>query len=503
MKKILFITLLLISFKAFSGDGLTNYTLKFQVKGLKDTVCYLGFCLGENKFVRDTARINSKGEAVFTGKDTLKGGVYLFVLPNMTYFEFLISETEQNFTIITDTSKNLYANMTVTGSPENELWKQYLNTTNKYQQQIEELKKVRTPLDTGSVEYKKLTKDIEKIGEEINVYRLGLIEKNQGTFFAKLINAIREVEVPEAPKEMDEKAARDFRFNYYKDHYFDYLDLSDHRLLRTPILEGKLKYYMENVLKLAPDSLIVEAEKLIARAGSDEEMKRYVIQQLTYFYVNSKVMCVDKVFVYLYDKYFAGSDAGKYLGEESNKKLADQANRVRNVLCGSVFTDIILQDTTEKVWHSLYALNTDYTVVYFFDTDCGHCKKSTPQLDSLNDAYLKPNGIGIYGIEVNLETTDWKKFLIEKKIKFLTVSDNPELNKNAWKYIQEGKTTYESLNFRKTFDHPSYPVIYILDKDKKIIAKKIGVEQIKDFIEEYKRIQQGLSAKPKKILGSD
>ena len=45
-----------------------------------------------------------------------------------------------------------------------------------------------------------------------------------------------------------------------------------------------------------------------------------------------------------------------------------------------------------------------------------------------------------------------------------------------------GKEEYYT-DFKNTFDVYSTPVIYVLDKNKKIIGKKIPIENLKDFIE--------------------
>jgi hypothetical protein len=109
-------------------------------------------------------------------------------------------------------------------------------------------------------------------------------------------------------------------------------------------------------------------------------------------------------------------------------------------------------------------------------------------MKELYNDYLKPNGIEIFGVEGELEDKEWKKYQAEQNLPWLNVSDNPELNTNPQKYILELKLTdLNSLNFRHIFDLYSYPVVYILDKDKKIIAKKLGADQIKDFLEKYKR----------------
>lgn len=46
------------------------------------------------------------------------------------------------------------------------------------------------------------------------------------------------------------------------------------------------------------------------------------------------------------------------------------------------------------------------------------------------------------------------------------------------------KTTLESLNYSDTYDVYSTPRIFVLDKDKKIKFKQIGVEQLEEIMDD-------------------
>jgi hypothetical protein len=54
------------------------------------------------------------------------------------------------------------------------------------------------------------------------------------------------------------------------------------------------------------------------------------------------------------------------------------------------------------------------------------------------------------------------------------------INVCDWIY-PEGHT----ISFRQQYDIYSTPVIYILDEKKKIIAKRIGVEQVDEILDSY------------------
>jgi uncharacterized membrane-anchored protein len=83
-----------------------------------------------------------------------------------------------------------------------------------------------------------------------------------------------------------------------------------------------------------------------------------------------------------------------------------------------------------------------------------------------------------------LENEGWVKFVKEKNLDWINVSDTKEImtNEMATKLIQEGKTSLLSLNYRTTWDVTSTPKVYLMDQDMKIIAKSIGAEQIDKFL---------------------
>jgi hypothetical protein len=45
------------------------------------------------------------------------------------------------------------------------------------------------------------------------------------------------------------------------------------------------------------------------------------------------------------------------------------------------------------------------------------------------------------------------------------------------------KTSLESLNYQNTYDIFSTPKVFVLDKDKRIIAKSISISQLEDMID--------------------
>jgi hypothetical protein len=95
----------------------------------------------------------------------------------------------------------------------------------------------------------------------------------------------------------------------------------------------------------------------------------------------------------------------------------------------------------------------------------------------------KDRGLTVYAIGNDYERGPWKEFIQEKELEaWIHVSDDPLVgndNPDTVRYVlMNGITNIESLNFRTTFDIFSTPKIYLLDEDKRVIAKQLGADQI-------------------------
>src|SRR5687768_5531118 len=112
------IILFILSLSPLSAQ--TEYQIQFRVDGWKDTTAYLGHYYSESTYIKDTAKVNSKGEFVFEGKKPLGPGVYFLVLDKSKIFEFVVGKT-QRFKMETR-SDDFISNMKVTGDLDNQLF---------------------------------------------------------------------------------------------------------------------------------------------------------------------------------------------------------------------------------------------------------------------------------------------------------------------------------------------------------------------------------------------
>jgi thiol-disulfide isomerase/thioredoxin len=251
---------------------------------------------------------------------------------------------------------------------------------------------------------------------------------------------------------------------------------NDDRLLRTPFFEDKLDDYLKNLVSPEPDSVINEIKYILLSARNGKEIYPYLLTKFTNKYMNPEYMGQDKVFVYLFENFYAKGDT-MILNPASRKTIIERAYSLMANQIGQPAPVLELTDTTGKPT-SLYSVNAPFTVVVFWDPNCGHCKEEIPRMDSLYKAKWKAYGVAVYSVNIyENEIPAWKRFIKEKNLSA------------AWTQAYETKEAKAATekagkpNFRQLFDIYKTPTVYLLDKDKHIIAKQLSLEQFDDLIE--------------------
>ena len=458
---------LLLTSPGFIVAASPAYSISVRIKGLSNTKCFLGNYYGDKQYVKDTAKVDASGKFVFEGKEKLPGGIYLIITPDKKYFEALVTDN-QHFSMETDTL-DFVDHMKIKGSEDNTLFYSYLNFIAAKSKEIEPLKKALEKAKNSKDSTAMLRKKMTVIDHDVKEYKIKFMKDHPGTFLAQIFKSSSEPEIPEAPKLANGKTDSTFAYRYYKAHFFDNIDFSDDRLIRTPIFHNKIEQYIKNLTYQIPDSINVAADYLADKAKASKELFKYVVWYVTNTYETSNIMGMDAVFVHMVEKYYTKEKA-VWLDETQLFKITDRAKKIKPILLGKIAPSIILKDTAGTI-HSIYNIKAKYTVLFFWDPDCGHCQKSIPKLVEFYDKFKSKN-VEVVAICTEVEEDKWKKFVKEKKLPFLNLGD-PKLQNN----------------FRYEYDITSTPQIFLLDHSKAIIAKKLDVEQLGDFIENYLKIK--------------
>ncbi len=459
-----FMLIVLVAFGFASKSAAQGYDIKIAVEGMQDSVAYLGYVFGDQRFLTDTARASAPGVYQFTGPNELPTGIYFIYSPN--YFLELIVKG-QKFSLKT-TKEGGYNTMEINGSPENEAFKAFqLGMVDLQTQKLAIRKKLE--MATTSADSASIIQEEQVVNGKLSDFRQEIINMYPDSFVAKFVKLMVLPEVPGIPEYADiaDDAERGrLKYEYYKKTYFESIDFDDSGLLRTPVLKSPVVHFLDKVLIQHPDTINVYIDKIMNKVMDQPDAFRFWLVTLFKKYQESKIMGMDGVMVNLAEKYYL-SDHADWLSQEDKTKLSEEVEFVSPNLIGKQAPVLQLLDTLlEPV--SLSQVKAEFTILFFYDPDCGHCKKSTPVL--LEEYHrMKDSGVEVMGICIATDIEAWRKFVFEYELDWINAGD-----------------PYFRSNMRRDFNVRSTPQVYILNRNKTIIAKKLEVEQLAGFIEQYR-----------------
>ncbi|MCA6440006.1 MAG: redoxin domain-containing protein [Chitinophagaceae bacterium] len=450
----------------------SGYRIPITITPLKNTKVYLGSYFGKSMTLVDSAKIDANSKGVFQGAKKLTGGIYFVVSPGYTILFELLMDAQQQFSIVADTAQKEKA--VISGSADNDLFKQYSifsTEKGKLLQQLEAAFKAAT----NKADSTRIREQIIKTDKALRDYQENIIKTKPQSLLATLFSAMKRPTPPAIPVI---KGKPDSTYPYYfvKNHYWDGISFNDDRLLRTPFFEPKIDEYYKNYVSPNPDSIIQEVKMMLLYARSGKEIYPYLLTKFTNKYMTPEFMGQDKVFVYLFENFYAKGDT-LLLNPASRKTVTERAYSLMANQLGNPAPVLDLTDTLGKTV-SLYAQKSPFTLVVFWDPNCGHCKEELPRIDSIYRAKWKAKGVSVYSVNIyENEIVAWKQFLKEKNI------SKEWVQAYQTKAARDAEQKAGVPNYRQLYDIFKTPTLYLLDKDKRIMAKQLSIEQFDALLE--------------------
>lgn len=470
-----------------------GYNLQFNLSNCKDTMVFLAKYTFDKQYIVDTCKKVKNGKIKFQSDQEIEKGVYFLVSQDkVRYFDFFINENNK-FTIQGDVKE--IRTFKVTGSKENEKFLEYIQYIATKNEVFSKLKdKAEQMPKKDSAEF--MEREVKQLNEDVKKYQKEFYTAHKGTFLADVINLQIPKEPESIPKASNGRPDSLFAYHYMKKHYWDGVNFKDDRLLITPFFGEKFKNYFERIIPQMPDTAIAEVDKILSQCDPKSTMFKFLLAYLTPYYEAHKIMGFDKVFVHIIDKYIRTGLANDLYDEKVREKIIERGNILKPLLIGNQAPELLMIDTTggkitnkmgfdtartsesiTKLYYdnvqkitpllvSLYQTKADYTILVFWDVDCGHCQKEIPELLKTYHELKQKYDVKVYAVYTHTEYDKWRKFIIEKKLDFINVYDPIHIN-----------------NIREKYDIFSTPVIYLLDKNKIIRAKKLSHESIPKIIE--------------------
>ncbi len=440
-----------------------GYKITVKLTGSADTALLLAHYYGSKQYLDDTAYRNKQGFYVFEGTEKLKDGMYIIAGTNKNkYFDFFVTGT-QPLELACDPA-NVVNTMQVKGSDDNKAFYAYIKYLGNLQKQIEPLnnwmKSNKDRKDSADI----VKSRIEDVDKEAKAYIKNFYTSNPGFLSANFVKANNEPEYLQYITSPEGKIDSALMYPTYKAHYFDNFTFTDPRLIYTPVFASKIDLYFDKLVVPMRDSLEKDIDRVMDLSAVNKEMLTYMAWFLSLKYETSQVMGHDALFVYIVRKYL---ETGKvdYLYPEVKDNILKRINTLEPLLLDKVAPNLILVDSS-NVAHSLLAIKARYTLLFFWESTCGHCQAEMPKVLKFYDEFHTKYNVEIYGVSTDTSFVKWKAYVKKNNMSWVNVNGHLSV----------------SGNYHTLYDIRSTPIMYLLDEDKKILTKFLLTDDISNFI---------------------
>ncbi len=462
---------LAFSLVCFTLANAQRTDLNIHFANTESDTLILAYYYADKILVKDTLYSEDSGSFAYEQDTLLPEGMYLLVSkPSGNYYQVLLNDRDQEFSVIIDRSKQ--PELEFEGSEENTLFYDYLSFINTSRQQLTKIDNALNSTDSMLVSViDQLKKDKDQVNRVVAQAQNELLEKYDGWLTAKLIRSNLPFDFPVFEGNPDEVQMK--KYLYYKARYFDQVDLGDPAMLRTPVLDQRVNYYLQNLTPNQADSIIVSVDRILSLLEPNQEAYQYYLSNFLNSYGNSKYIGMDAVYVHLALNYY-GKGKAPWVSEDNLAEIVDNARRINPILIGKKAPDFTVyrQDGTAV---SLSDFKNDYTVIVFWKPDCGHCTEAMPHVIDFQEKY-KDQGVDV----LTVCTYSGEKYGkcwedVEAKGMSNLINTGDEFNRSGI--------------FSKYFT-TSTPKIFILDDEKKILLKKVPAENLDAVMIELMKIDK-------------
>lgn len=467
MKKTLLFLALFFSIAGFAQNAAhkDGYKIDVTAPQYANKSIYLAGYFNGKIYAFDTLALDDKGRGAFSDKKQLDEGMYLVYISSNKYYEFLLGAEQSLKAKIDTTSKT--NQFEIGGAPQTEAFVNFGKFMTQKHKEQEEISKKLEAVKGDSIKEKPFKAQIKVLDDQVIAYQNKLIEDNKGKVLGLFVKALQTPQFPDDMVKGDMKD-KDFlikRYMYAKKHYWDNFDLTDKRSWRINLLNQKLADFTDKMLLQTPDSIIPEVINLIEISRKNPDTYNLMCNYMINYSVTSKVMGMDKLMVALAEKYYLTGQA-PWADSTIMANIKSEVKKVRYNLLGMKAQGLPLKKFDGSSINT-NELKNKYTLLFFYEPTCGHCKEATPKMHKVYEKF-KDKGFDVIAIYLMTDKKEWTDFINEHKLTDWINAWDPDRESFYWYY----------------YDTSTTPGVYLLDKDKKIVAKKIdaaSLERILDF----------------------
>jgi len=400
-----------------------------------------------------TANVQNN-QIIFENPDGYPQGIYYFTIAPNQYGQMMLSE-DQEFELSLNIS-DVINSTEVKGSVENEVFYENLKFERDFNQKYKSVNAQLTASGQGTPDYEKSLQEKQNLDAQRQEHLRGIFKKHPNLLFTKFKKAGQNPQIREDVAEED-------KVYYYREAFWNDVDFSDRRLLRTPVIKNKINRYFKEITPQKHDSIIISAQRLINKVLTYPEYYRYFANwpMVNYEVGKSELMDTEALFVTLSNEYI-NKDRAFWLDTMQVYAIQNRAMEMGRSLMGQKGINISVPGVDRKL-KTLFDSKAEYLVVYLYTPTCENCKEETPQLVEWYNENKGGRG-DVFAIATATNMDEWKNYIKDNNMTFT----------NA--YDPSNKSIYATY----FVDHT--PEIYLLNKDRIIIGKNLKTFQIDQMI---------------------
>jgi thiol-disulfide isomerase/thioredoxin len=436
-----------------------QFILSGSIKGYNEGTLKIIGVTGDQNYILDTFVIVN-GNFSFKKDQKIREGFYYVILPDGNNIQLLV-DSNQKINLSTSKDK-LIQQMKFDAHISNNLLYEGL----RIQSTLDSLQQVIK--SAGEEAIKKQNEELINTYIQKRSAHLENCKVNYPTeFYTTFKSAGQNPQITEFRKK-DGTIDTVRQLMQYRIDFWDNVNLSDERLLYTPVLANKLRRFILELTPQNPDSIKKQADYIIKKSMVNDPIYLFISNWIALQYQPTKTSVMDgeAVYVHIIDTYFNEKTSHWFKAGELDK-LKKKAGEMRSSLLGKAGPDVISTDPA-GVQRSIYELKSPYIVVYMYAPHCEHCMKETPKLKKFIDEW-KDKDIQVFAIALDTNMEEWKSYIQKNQMQnWVNVYDPSNRSIYAKYYVD------------------ITPEIYVLNPDRTIIGKNLKTEQIPTILERDK-----------------
>ena len=451
IKKFWLLTILISSCTLLHTQDAINGT----IVGLSNEKITLVQTFGNKQVVIDSVNLNDNGSFKFILDPALQGGQYQLFTASGLNIDLIYNNEDIQFIAI----PNEYdQQVQIIESIENMIYYDFLNLKQRNLLKLDILSPVIQFYPKNDEYYQTTADKILDLRTELNERANELINNNPNTIASHLIKI-------ENPVFADINLPENLQIEFLKSHFFDHIDFNDTVLLQSNLLNSKVIRYLSLYQNGDVDretfenNLLMGVDSLLIKASVNQSMYEYMVGFLIKGF---EAIGFEKGLEHIADH----NQLDKFC--VNTKRLLELQNKVEminSLVLGKTAPDFITTDINGSIIN-LTNIDSDKILLFFWATWCPHCKELIPELNEIYAADSNKD-IQVIGISIDTNIDELKQVINENGILWPNIADL-----KGW----DGEIVSQ-------YGIAATPSIFLLDKEKTILAKPSNKSELKKLLD--------------------